>query len=129
MDKIELQQRTKDFALRIIKMAEALPTTKTGTVIAKQIIRSATSVGANYRAVCRAKSKPDFIAKMGIVIEEADETAYWLELIEETNLLAKSQIVNLQSEINELVAIFVSSQKTAKSSTNNHKSSIENRKS
>ena len=124
MDKIELQKRTKDFALRIIKMAESLPTTKTGAVIAKQIIRSSTSVGANYRAVCRAKSKPDFIAKMGIVIEEAEETAYWLELIEDTNLLTKSQLINLQSEINELLAIFVSSQKTAKSKINNHKLEI-----
>ena len=96
MDKIELQKRTKDFALRIIKMAESLPTTKTGAVI----------------------------AKMGIVIEEADETAYWLELIEDTNLLTKSQLINLQSEINELLAIFVSSQKTAKSKINNHKLEI-----
>ena len=122
MDKLELQKRTKEFAIRIIRMAESLPDSKVGEVVARQIIRSATSVGANYRAVCRAKSKADFIAKMGIVIEEADETAYWLELIEETYLLPKPKLVNLQSEINELVAIFVTSQKTAKSSIENLKS-------
>jgi len=84
MDQVELKRRTKAFAIRIIKLAEALPTSTAGTTIARQIVRSGTSVGANYRAACRAQSRAEFAAKIGIVIEEADETAFWLELAVES---------------------------------------------
>lgn len=90
------------------------PRTKTADVIGKQLIRSATSVGANYRAVCRARSKADFIAKMGIVIEEADESLYWIELAEEAGLVTLDITASLKQESHELVAIFVASCKTAK---------------
>jgi four helix bundle protein len=84
MDSVELKLLTKSFGLKVIQLVEALPKTKTGNVIGNQLLRSATSVGANYRAACRAKSRPDFIAKAGIVIEEADESLYWLELLVES---------------------------------------------
>src|SRR5258706_3421226 len=111
----ELKSRTQDFALRIIRLSEALPRTATGKVIGMQLLRSGTSVGANYRAPCRGRSKPDFISKLGIVLEEADETVYWLELVIKANLLAESKVEPLLKEANELVSIFVASSKTAKS--------------
>ncbi len=111
----ELKSRTQDFALRIIRLSEALPRTATGKVIGMQLLRSGTSVGANYRAACRGRSKPDFISKLGIVLEEADETVYWLELVIKANLLAESKVEPLLKEANELVSIFVASSKTAKS--------------
>jgi len=126
MDKQELKNRTKTFALRIIKMAEALPRTATGNVIKKQIIRCATSVGANYRAACRARSTADFISKITIVEEEADETIYWMELIVDAELLPESKMSELLQEANELTAIFTASGKTAK--THNPKSKIRNAK-
>ena len=95
MTERELLQRTKQFALRIFKLVGALPQTIQGRAVAGQLIRSGTSVAANYRAACRARSKAEFVAKLGIVEEEADETAFWLELIIETSLLSanrKSQI-------------------------------------
>lgn len=90
--------------------------------IGKQIVRSATSVGANYRAACRAKSNADFIYKLKIVEEEADETLYWLELLEETNLIEKTSIIHLKSEVNEILSIVVASIKTMKSKISNRKS-------
>ena len=113
MDSEELKQRTKQFALRIVRLVESLPKTTTGRAIGNQLIRSGTSTAANYRAVCRSRSKADFISKLGIVIEECDESAFWLELIVDGNLMKKDLIDPLLKEANELVAIFVSSRKTS----------------
>src|SRR5579863_3480880 len=97
-----------------IRLCQSLPRSQASTVITRQLLRSATSVGANYRAVCRARSKSDFVAKMGIVLEEADESAYWIELLIAANKTKSSQSVELLSEANELVAIATSSIKTAR---------------
>src|SRR5690349_11025865 len=91
----ELRKRTKDFALRIIRMSEAMPTTRAANVINSQILRSATSMAANYRAVGRARSKAEFIAKLGVVIEEADETVFWLELLSEAGIVKPSKLTQL----------------------------------
>ena len=112
----QLRQGTKTFALRVIKFVEALPKTTTAAVLGKQLLRSATSVGANYRAACRARSQAEFIAKMGIVLEEADECGYWLELLSESGVIPAARLVDLQRESEELTAIMVSSIKTAKAS-------------
>jgi four helix bundle protein len=109
----ELKLRTKEFALRIIKLVAALPKTVEGRAIANQIVRSGTSVAANYRATCRARSRSEFVAKMGVALEEADETQLWLELIVEAKLIPAKRVEALLSEVNELVAIFVSSRKSA----------------
>src|SRR5674476_520405 len=115
MNNKELQIRTKKFALEIIRFVELLPNNRVGWTFTDQIIRSSTSVVANYRAVCRSKSDRDFINKIGTVIEEADETLFWLEMIEESEILKQeSKILNLKQEANELTAIFVSSIKTIK---------------
>lgn len=110
----ELQHRTKRFALRVIKPVESLPNTIAGRTIGNQLIRSGTSVGANYRACCRAKSPADFIAKMGNVIEEADKSAFWLELIVESKIMKSELIEPLLKETNELIRVFVASKKTAR---------------
>jgi len=110
----ELKQRTKTFALRIIGLVDSLPTGRTAEVIGRQLLRSGTSVGANYRAACRAKSVADFIAKMGIVEEEADECIYWMELLTEAKILPLAKLQALMAEADELVAITVSSIKTAR---------------
>jgi four helix bundle protein len=123
MNERELLQRTKQFALRIFKLVGVLPQTIQGRAVAAQLIRSGTSVAANYRAPCRARSKPEFIAKLGIVEEEADESAFWLELIIETDLLSDAKVRALLVEAGEIVAITASSKKTAA------KSQIANRKS
>ncbi|PIE01874.1 MAG: four helix bundle protein [Acidobacteria bacterium] len=117
----ELKDRTKQFALRIMNLVDALPKTISAIAIGRQIIRSGTSVGANYRAACRGRSKAEFISKLGIVAEEADETCFWLELIIEGNLLPESKVQPLLKEADELTAIFVSSIKT---SQQNQKSKI-----
>ncbi len=109
-----LKKRTKQFALRVIKLFRALPRRAEAEVIGKQLLRSATSVGANYRAACRARSRADFIAKLGIVLEEMDESAFWLELIVESGLVPARRMEPLQREANELTAIFVSSLRTSK---------------
>ena len=114
MTKEELKVRTKNFALRIILLAGSLPNTKTGNIIAHQIIRSGTSVGANYRAACRAKSTKDFINKLNIIEEEADETLYWLEIIKDANLLKPELLTDIIIEADELTAIFTSAGKTSK---------------
>ena len=125
MTERELLQRTKQFALRIFKLVGALPQTIQGRAVAAQLIRSGTSVAANYRAACRARSKPEFVAKLGVVKEEADESAFWLELIMETNLLSATKVEPLLSEASEIVAIMASSKKTAaKSQIANRKSAI-----
>ena len=125
MTERELLERTKQFALRIFKLVGALPQTIQGKAIAAQLIRSGTSVAANYRAACRASSKPEFIAKLGVVEEEADESAFWLELIIETNLLNQRKVTPLLAEAGEIVAMMASSKKTAaKSQIANRKSAI-----
>lgn len=113
MNDIELKERTKRFALRVISLVSALPKTIEGRAIGGQLVRSGTSVGANYRAACRGRSKPEFIAKLGTVEEEADETAFWLELIIESQLIKKSRVEHLLQEANELVAITVASRRSA----------------
>ena len=109
-----LKKRTKDFAMRIIKLVDALPKNSIGRTIGNQLLRAGTSVGANYRAACRAKSNKDFIYKINIVEEEADETMFWLELIIETELLSEKRIKSLLKEADELTAIFTATGKTAK---------------
>jgi four helix bundle protein len=109
----ELKARTKEFALRVIRLVDALPNSVKGRAVANQIIRSATSVAANYRAACRARSRAEFIAKIGVVEEEADETAFWLELIIDSNIRTEKQIGPLRKEANELVAIMAASRKSA----------------
>ncbi len=115
MDELELKKRTKAFALRVMKLVGALPETMAGRTIGNQLIRSATSVGANYRSACRGRSKPEFVAKLGIVVEEADECVYWLELIIEGELLKTALVEPLLLEANELTAIMIASHKTAQS--------------
>jgi four helix bundle protein len=110
----DLKARTKTFALRVIKVVEALPKNRTANVIGNQLLRSGTSVGANYRSACRARSTADFVAKMGIVEEEADESAYWMELLIDSKLMSHQQLDDLIKEANELVAISVASIKTAR---------------
>ena len=110
----EFKERTKKYALRIIKLAEALPKTKTGDVVSKQIIRCGTSVASNYRAACRAKSDLDFLSKMGIVEEEADESMFWLEIIVDSGLMRRELVLSLLQEGSEVLAIVVSSKITFK---------------
>jgi len=114
MNKDDLRRRTKKFALDIIKFVEALPKAKTADIIGRQLIRSGTSVGANYRAACRARSTADFIAKMGIVEEEADESIFWLELMVDSSIASIQKTEPLMKEAGELLAITVSSIKTTK---------------
>jgi four helix bundle protein len=111
----ELKLRTKQFALRVIRLVTAMPKTIEGKAIANQLVRCGTSVAANYRAACRARSRSEFVAKMGVVLEEADETQLWLELIIESKLLPIKRVERLLEEANELVAIFVASRKSASS--------------
>lgn len=111
----ELKIRTKKFSLRIIDVVEKLPNSISGRTVANQIVRSGTSVGANYRAVCRARSDKEFISKMGVVIEEADETLFWLEIMQEKKWIDHSELNLIWKEGNELTAIFVSTIKKIKS--------------
>ena len=114
MTESELKARTKQFALRCITLVDALPRKVSGEVLGKQLLRSSTSVGANYRSACRAKSSPDFVSKLSIVEEEADESEYWLELIRDAKLMKASLIEPLRQEANELTAIFTASIKTVR---------------
>jgi four helix bundle protein len=109
----ELQQRTKDFALRVLNLIEHLPNTIGGRVLANQLARSATSVGANYRAAWRARSRADFPSKLGTVADEADESLYWLELIQVGDFVPEKKIASLISEADELTAIFTSGRRSA----------------
>src|SRR5262249_49707450 len=125
MTERELLERTKQFALRIFKLVGALPQTILGRAVAAQLIRSGTSMAANYQAACRARSKPEFVAKLGVVEEEADETAVLLELIIETEVLPTARVEPLLTQASEIVAIMASSKKTAaKSQIANRKSAI-----
>jgi len=110
----DLKKRTKEFALRVIKLVEALPRGRTADVIGRQLLRSGTSVGANYRAACRAKSPADFISKMGTVEEETDESLFWMELLIEAGMVESGKLESLMKEADEILAITVSSIKTAK---------------
>ena len=125
MTERDLIDRTKKFALRIIKLVGALPRTIEGRSIAGQLMRSGTSVAANHRAACRARSKAEFVAKLGTVEEEADESAFWLELIIDSSVIDERKVRPLLNEASELVAIMASSKKTAtKSQVANRKSQI-----
>ena len=128
MKENDLSKRTKSFALRIMKLIGALPNTVAGRAIGGQLIRSGMSVSANYRAACRARSRAEFIAKLGIVEEEADETCHWLELIIESAMLDEAKVKDLLKEANEITAIMVASKKTARGALNNRHSQIETRK-
>jgi four helix bundle protein len=108
----ELKLRTKNFSLMVIDLVEKLPDSISGRVVANQIVRSGTSVGANYRAVCRARSDREFVSKMNIVLEEADETLFWIEIIIAKQWIGNSELELVWKEGNELTAIFVSSLKT-----------------
>lgn len=110
----DLKLRTKTFALHVIKLVKSMPEDRIGRVLGNQILRSGTSVAANYRSACKARSKADFISKITIVEEEADETTLWLELIMESDTLDNELTRSLHKEANELTAIFTSSGKTAK---------------
>ncbi len=109
-----MKKRTKAFALRILKLVDVLPKTTAGRALPSQIVRSGTSVAANYRAACRAKSIADFIAKMAIVEEEADDTSFWLELLQESELISAAKLAEIKKEADELIAITVASIKTAR---------------
>lgn len=122
-----LQQRCFDFALRVLHVFRSLPRSGEARICGQQLLRSATSVAANYRAVCRARSRADFLSKLGIVEEEADETVFWLEFIAQACLVPIARLRNLISEAKQLTAIFVASRKTAKK--NNRQLAIGNRKS
>ena len=116
MTEAQLKKRTKDFAKNIIELCRKLPDNREGRLIGNQVFRSGTSVAANYRAACRSRSKAEFISKLSIVGEEADETLFWLELIKEMKTLQNSLLDDLTKESDELVAIVVSSIRTAKKS-------------
>ena len=110
----QLLPRTKQFALRVMKLVDRLPKSNAANVVGRQVLRSATSIGANYRAARRARSPAEFCSKMGIVEEEADESVYWLELLVESGLVAEARMKSLLQEANELVAMTVASIRTAK---------------
>jgi four helix bundle protein len=114
MNAEELKQRTKKYGLNIINLVNSLPNTSVARTIGNQLLRSGTSVGANYRAACRGKSRADFIAKAGISLEEADESLYWMELLQEAAILPPDRLVDLTKEGSELVVIFTASIKTAR---------------
>src|SRR5438552_13613834 len=113
MTETELKHRTKQFALRVLRLVAALPRTTEGRALGSQLVRSGTSVAANYRAACRARSKAEFIAKLGTVEEEADESAFWLELIIDSALISENKVRPLLNEASEIVAMIASSKKTA----------------
>ena len=108
----EFKDRTKQLALRVIRLVEALPKTPTAAVLGKQLLRSATSIGANYRAACRGKSRADVIAKPAIVEEEADETLYWMELLIDAGIVPAARLADLMEETNQIIAMTVASIKT-----------------
>ena len=113
MNADDLKRRTKKFALRVMKLVDALPNTRSGNAIGGQLVRSGTSVGSNYRASCRARSRAEFIAKIGVVEEEADESAFWMELIIEGGLLPSGKVTALLNEAGELTAIMAASRISA----------------
>jgi four helix bundle protein len=110
----ELKARTKAFALRVIRMSQALPRTREANVIGSQILRSATSLAANYRAAGRSRSKAEFLAKIGVVVEEADETVFWLEMLADSGIVQSKKLENMLDEANQLVATFAASRRTGR---------------
>src|SRR5688500_4090638 len=112
MTETEFKHRTKQIALRVIRLVSSLPRTAVGDVIGRQLLRSGTSIGANYRAACRGKSRADVAHKLAIVEEEADESLYWLELLTDAGLITERKIANLRNDIGEIVAMTVTSIKT-----------------
>ncbi len=127
MDEKQFKERTKNLALRVIRVVGALPPGPAGEVIGRQLLRSATSVGANYRAACRGRSTADVISKLSIVEEEADETLYWFELLVEAGLMPEARLADLMTEADEIIAMTVSSIKTLRT-RRNPKSEIPNPK-
>jgi four helix bundle protein len=116
-EETSLKERTKSFALNVIKLVESLPKGRAAETISRQLLDAGTSVGANYRAACRARSPADFISKMGIVEEEADESIYWMELLIKAGLVQENEISGLLDEANQILAMTVSSIKTARGKT------------
>jgi four helix bundle protein len=115
VDEATFKRRTRDVALRVIKLVDALPNSRAADVIGRQLLRSATSIGANYRAACRSRSAADMISKRSIVEEEADETLYWLDLLVESKKIAQPRIAPLAKEVHEIVSMTVTSIKTLRS--------------
>src|SRR6266404_5331978 len=128
MQKQELAKRTLHFGLRVIRLVESLPNSQTARVIGNQLLRAGTAVGANYRSALRGKSRADFVAKMGIVEEECDEALYWMQMMIEAGIMKKSRLTKLMQEANEIIAIVVSSIKTARARTSSPKSGFRNPK-
>jgi four helix bundle protein len=126
MNAEQLRARTKELAIRIIRLCQAVPTNGIASVISKQLVRCGTAVGANYRAACRARSRADFVAKLAIVEEEVDECSFWIELLIESGLMRQELVAPLLLELNELTAIISASRKTARTGTN-RQSTIANR--
>lgn len=114
MTKQAMKKRTKQFALQVIRLTESLPNERTANVIGHQLLRSDTSVGANYRAAYRARSKAEFVAKLGIVEEETDESLFWMELLVESNIVSEEKLQSLMQEADEIVAIIVSTIKSTR---------------
>ena len=135
MNQAELKNRTKQFGLDVIRFIQTLPKNETSFVIRRQLLRCATSVGANYRGACRGRSKAEFISKLGTAIEEADESIYWLEMLIDAGMIKAEMASKLIDEANQLVAIFTASYKTASwnnarktTAASNQKSAISNQK-
>jgi four helix bundle protein len=126
MDRDEMKQRTKRFAIDVIRLTGSLPRGRTTEVLGKQLLRAGTSVGANYRAACRAKSPADFISKMGTVEEEGDETTYWMELLLETGFVTREAVAPLMREANELLSITIAAIRTARAHLRNPQSATRN---
>jgi len=117
--RISMQQRTKQFALRVVKLFQALPKTDEAKIIGKQLLRSATSVGANYRAACRARSPKEFFSKLSVVIEETDESMFWIELLADSNIVKATLLQDLLLENEEIIKIIVSARKKYQENQNN----------
>lgn len=128
MNRDKMRRRTKAFALEVLKLADSLPRGRSSEIAGRQLVRCSTSVGANYRAACRARSRADFISKLGIVLEEADESLYWLEILSESGICSSAMVPALMAEAKELVAIISASLTTARSKPS-AKSQIANSKS
>lgn len=128
MDELEFKRRTKAIALRVIRLVDALPARRSADVIGRQLLRSGTSIGANYRAACRGVSRADVISKLGDVEEEADESLYWMELLIDANLISERKLRSLMNEVNEILAMVVASVRTMRRRVPNRKSKIQNPK-
>jgi four helix bundle protein len=118
----ELRDRSRQFSMRVVKLYQELPKTTDAQVMGKQVLRSGTSVAANYRASCRARSRAEFVSRMAVVVEEADETCYWLQMIADSGVFPAKKLQPLQKEAQELLKIFSASRNTAEKK--NHKSQI-----